>query len=77
LSELKSKTRRNLPNTIKVAMPWFKPTKNITDITPDYYLYETESWLVFPHELVGLTAEEIQTGKHYLSDDIKEDFDKP
>jgi hypoxanthine phosphoribosyltransferase len=77
LNELKSKTRRNLPNTIKVATPWFKPTKNITDITPDYYLHETESWLVFPHELVGLTTEEIQTGKHYLSDDIKEDFDKP
>ena len=77
LNELESKTRRNLPNTIKVATPWFKPTKNITDITPDYYLHETESWLVFPHELVGLTAEEIQTGKHYLSDDIKEDFDKP
>ena len=77
LDELESKTRRNLPNTIKVAMPWFKPTKNITDITPDYYLHETESWLVFPHELVGLTPEEIQTGKHQLADDVKKDFDTP
>ena len=77
LDELESKTRRNLPNTIKVATPWFKPTKNITDITPDYYLHETESWLVFPHELVGLTPEEIQSGKHQLADDVKKDFDTP
>jgi hypoxanthine phosphoribosyltransferase len=77
LDELESKTRRNLPNTIKVATPWFKPTKNITDITPDYYLHETESWLVFPHELVGLTPEEIQAGKHQLADDVKKDFNTP
>jgi hypothetical protein len=77
LDELESKTRRNLPKTIKVATPWFKPTKNITNITPDYYLHETESWLVFPHELVGLTPEEIQAGKHQLADDVKKDFDTP
>jgi hypoxanthine phosphoribosyltransferase len=77
LDELESKTRRNLPNTIKVATPWFKPTKNITNITPDYYLHETESWLVFPHELVGLTPAEIQAGKHQLADDVKKDFDTP
>jgi hypothetical protein len=77
LDELESKTRRNLPQTIKVATPWYKPTKNITDITPDYYLHETESWLVFPHELVGLTPAEIKTGKHQLADDVKKDFDTP
>jgi hypothetical protein len=77
LDELENKTRRNLPKTIKVATPWFKPTKNITDITPDYYLHETESWLVFPHELVGLTPAEIQAGKHQLADDVKKDFDTP
>ncbi len=77
LDELKNKTRRNLPTTIKVATPWYKPTKNITDITPDYYLYETDSWLVFPHELVGLTSEEIQAGKPYLSNEIRDDLNKP
>jgi len=77
LNELKNKTRRNLPHTIKVATPWYKPSRNITDITPDYYLHETDSWLVFPHELVDLTADEIQAGKSYLSDDVKEDFKIP
>jgi hypoxanthine phosphoribosyltransferase len=63
LDELKSKTRRNMPDTIKIAMPFYKPEKNITDITPHYYLHETDKWLVFPHELVGLTDEEIRDSK--------------
>ena len=64
LDELKNKTRRNNPETIKIAMPFYKPEKNITDITPDYYLYETDKWLVFPHELVDLSREEILKGKN-------------
>ncbi len=64
LNELKLKTRRNMPHTIKIATPWYKPAKNITDITPHYYLHETDKWLVFPHELVGLTGEEIIQGKN-------------
>lgn len=67
LNELSEKTRRNLPQTIKIACPWFKPNKNVTDITPDYYIHETEQWLVFPHELDGLTIEEIKQGKPALA----------
>ena len=48
---------------IKVACPWYKPDRNLTSRTPDFYLHETADWLVFPHELIGLTMEEIQTGK--------------
>jgi len=48
---------------IKVACPWYKPDRNLTSRTPDFYLHETAEWLVFPHELVGLTMEEIRTGK--------------
>ena len=76
LNELKSKTRRNMPENVKVACPWYKPTKNITDIIPDYYLYETDRWLVFPHELVDLTSEEIRQGKQYLSEDVKADLNR-
>ena len=32
-------------------------------IVPDYYLHETDQWLVFPHELSGLSAEEIARAK--------------
>jgi len=63
LDTLKRKMRRNLPGDIRVATPWFKPTYNVTDIMPDYYIHETDQWLVFPHELDGLTREEIFANK--------------
>ena len=63
LAELKQKTRANLPRTIKIATPYYKPDRNITDIVPDYYIHETDQWLVFPHELAGLSPEEIALAK--------------
>ncbi|MCY4427324.1 MAG: phosphoribosyltransferase family protein [Halieaceae bacterium] len=63
LNDLREKTRRNLPEVIKIATPWYKPKRNATDIKPDFYLHETNDWLVFPHELSGLTPEEIALGK--------------
>lgn len=48
----------NLPE-IRIATPYFKPSKNRTDRTPDYYLHETDKWLVFPHELSGLSVQEL------------------
>lgn len=51
---------------ISVATLYFKPSRNVTDFTPDFYLKETESWLVFPHELMGLTPEEIREKDPYI-----------
>lgn len=50
--------RRNAPE-IRTACLYYKPTMNKTDITPEYYLKETAAWLVFPHELEGLTHAEV------------------
>ena len=33
---------------------------NTTDIVPDYYVNESDEWLVFPHEIAGLSEEEIR-----------------
>ena len=66
LKELSSKMRKNMPENIRVATPWYKPSKNQTDFVPDYYLHETDEWIVFPHELAGLTKEEISRGKSEL-----------
>ncbi len=67
---LQLKTRRNMPTEIKVAMPWYKPTKNITEITPDFYLHETDKWLVFPHELRGLSKSEIEANKPGIANSV-------
>lgn len=70
LERMRKKTRRNMPNTIKIATPWYKPSKNITSITPDYYLHETDKWLVFPHEIKGLSIEEININKPELAESL-------
>jgi hypoxanthine phosphoribosyltransferase len=44
---------------IRIAMPYFKPLHNLTGRIPDFFLHTTEAWLVFPHELQGLTDAEV------------------
>ena len=73
LKELKEKSRRNLPDTIRVACPWYKPNKNQTTLVPDYFVHETDQWLVFPHEINGLTEEEIRFGKPDMADILFQD----
>lgn len=67
LRELSAKMRLNMPRNVRIATPWYKPTSNLTSLKPDYYLHETDKWIVFPHELAGLTVEEIETGKTELA----------
>ena len=62
INDLKIACKKNTPE-IKVATPYFKPSKNKTDRKPDFYLHETDEWLVFPHELDGLTIDEIKENK--------------
>jgi hypoxanthine phosphoribosyltransferase len=67
LRELSTKMRLNMPRNVRIATPWFKPLSNKTALKPDFHLHETESWIVFPHELAGLTFEEIAAGKTELA----------
>ena len=60
IEELSRRARGNTPEDIRIAVPWFKPSRNETDLTPDYFLRETGEWLVFPHELDALTPEELR-----------------
>lgn len=66
LRELSSKMRLNMPGKVRIATPWYKPGNNQTQFVPDYYIHETDKWIVFPHELVGLTLDEIEAGKTEL-----------
>ena len=63
IDELRQRARGNTPEDIRVAVPWFKPSRNETDIKPDYFLRETEEWLVFPHELDALTPAELRESR--------------
>src|ERR1700684_3832501 len=63
ISELRRRCRRNLPDVIRIATVYYKPTRNRSALVPDYYIRDTDSWLVFPHEIQGLTREEILAHK--------------
>lgn len=63
LNELKLRCRHNMPETIRVATAYYKPSRNRTALKPDFFIHETSDWLVFPHELKGLTREEIRDHK--------------
>ncbi|MDJ0699345.1 MAG: phosphoribosyltransferase family protein [Woeseiaceae bacterium] len=63
IEELSRRARGNTPEDIRVAVPWYKPSRNETDLTPDYFIRESEEWLVFPHELDALTPEELEAAR--------------
>jgi hypoxanthine phosphoribosyltransferase len=66
VQEIRDRARGNTPKEIRVAVPWFKPSRNETDMVPDFYLKETAEWLVFPHELDALTPEEMLAARPKL-----------
>lgn len=63
LSELATRCRYNMPRDVRIATVYFKPARNVTDLKPDFYVHKTDEWLVFPHEINGLTPEEIRANK--------------
>ena len=67
IEDLKKACKKNTPH-IRVATPYFKPANNKTFYKPDYFIHETEQWLVFPHELQGLTVDERVKNKLELVD---------
>ena len=67
IEDIETQCASNRPD-IRIATPWFKPANNQTDRTPDYFVHQSDRWLVFPHELMGLTLEEIRTHKPELVD---------
>ena len=67
LDRLQTRTRRNMPRDARIAVPWYKPARNLTGRAPDYYLHETEEWLVLPYEMNGLSLADIRAHKPFLA----------
>lgn len=44
---------------VRLATVYWKPGA-ARGLRPDYYVRETDDWIVFPHELDGLTLDEVQ-----------------
>ena len=66
IETLSRKTRRNLPKDIRIATVWYRPTDR-TIRSPDYFVHETNDWLILPYELSGLSIEELHAHKPELA----------
>jgi len=71
IEHLQTKARLNTPSEIRIAVPYYKPTRKQVDRVPDYYLHETEAWLKYPHSLEGLSVAEIAANRPALFDILK------
>ena len=63
LAELEARCRHNMPREARIATVYYKPKRNRTDLVPDYFIHQCDDWLVFPHEICGLSEEEIAAHK--------------
>jgi hypoxanthine phosphoribosyltransferase len=62
IKQLARKTRRNLPQDIRIATVWYRPTEK-TLRTPDYFVHKTDDWLVLPYELSGFSIDELRENR--------------
>ena len=72
IEHLRDTARLNTPDDIRVAVPYYKPSRNQTEVVPDYYLHETDQWIKFPYSLEGLSVEEISERRPEIYEVIKE-----
>jgi hypoxanthine phosphoribosyltransferase len=66
IDQLARKTRRNLPRDIRIASVWYRPSER-TVREPDFYVHETQEWLVLPYELAGMPLDELLEHKPELA----------
>ena len=53
---------------MKLACVYWKTAKNQTDLKPDFFARDVgDDWLVFPHEIDGLTPAEVREKSQLLS----------
>ena len=71
VKEIAARARDNTPEDIRIAVPWYKPARNETDLVPDYYVRETDEWLVFPHELDSLTPAELRAARPEVAEIVE------
>jgi len=75
IAHLEEKARLNTPHDIRIAVPYYKPSRNKTEREPDYYLHQTAQWLKYPHSLEGLSTDEVAANRPELFAIIKDQLD--
>ena len=71
INQLSERLKKNMPSDYKIAVPWYKPSQNKSGRIPDFYVNQTNDWLVLPYELVGLDPSEIKNNKPQVNEILK------
>jgi|TARA_B110000503_G_scaffold5828_1_gene7998 hypoxanthine phosphoribosyltransferase len=71
IGQLARRTRQNMPQDIRVAVPYYKPSRSEVSRIPDYFIHETAAWLKYPHSMEGLTVLEMAEKRPALYEIIK------
>lgn len=62
---------------VRIATLYYKESQNLTGIVPDFFLHKTDRWIVFPHELMDLTPDELRQKDPFLHQLILADQPAP
>ena len=76
IKELGRRLRLNTPEDIRIAVPYYKPSRNQIGKAPDYAVHETADWLKYPHSLEGLSVDEIREKRPAIYEILKDHLQK-
>jgi hypoxanthine phosphoribosyltransferase len=77
VDRLRRKNKRNMANDLRIAAPYYRAVANNDNPPPDYFLQQTDDWLVLPYELTGISRDEMAAHKSWmlpLLDELKPDW---
>lgn len=69
VKHLQDNLGERMPRDTRFATVFYKPARNkFLPYKPEYYVVETDEWLVFPHELTGLRLNEIEQHRPHAAE---------
>lgn len=74
VERLQQKTKRNMAKDVRIAAPYYRVSSGNPVVAPDFFLQQTDEWLVLPYELTGISRAELEAHKSWivpLLDDLK------
>lgn len=77
VDRLRRQNKRNMAKDLRIAAPYYRSVTGSKHPPPDYYLHQTEDWLVLPYELTGISRAEMAAHKSWilpLLDELKPDW---
>ncbi len=77
LARLRVTCKRNMARDTRVAAPYFRPSAKRPGKAPEFFLQQTDDWLVLPYELADISRGELERHKPWilpLLDELKPDW---